>query len=917
MKKLILLLAILLLGVSVKAQGQAGNDRYSIECNRIYQVYLDNPNDLVNLFAMADFYRNQQNPMRDLGLAIKYARQLEEQYVVSLTERKQYKELKTLIKRGITLDSVRMLKRTIENDAVSYVQHSPNMTQEEMAVLAAAFRGVPDVIRVVERRRQDASFSEIQETNSLWAFKQYVEKYKGSEKAQEALRSMSLMADSIFKLASTTQEVDEMMRGLEEYEGIARLAVKRKASIEYVSTVEEHTEEAYRAFLSKYPSADEYDDALEQLESLHRTQFVSLKGARQLADFAHENSDSPLAEQALEKLRYMVGEQRDQMASRIYFDEFPLDHDYANLYRRYYLWHSKEGNADPIEKFKEENPRFPYMSSIAEDLRRARSCDSINLMRPYSEAVFLDFAKDVRALTGKDISIVALQRTLQSHIAAKNWKACDERMNYFLLSFDEYEVCQDEYEQLRQLLQAPVNRQFVLQGEVTPGYNMRGAAVHPGNNLLFYTMQQGGKSTICYAQRAGGTWKHVAQVRFDNIENKDLVFFSFFENGKKMLLGQNGDILIAENRNSIWHVTEIPPYPVNTDYMDYDAYMVPDGSGILLASDRPYGHNYQHSGAYYHGDTALASDIYFIPRVLHGWGEAINLGLKVNTPFCDHSPVLSSDLKTLYFVSDGHLGLGYGDIFYCTRTDINDWTSWSDPKNYGKETNSGFDEGYLSLSADERTLYVCSNRNGRYGLYSVKSAHNPSDNYVNVRVMAGSETSVNVVDMGQQSVIRQIALPGDYEPVVVRLNRDKRYTIQPNASNVHFVTSAVFSPVPGKDVELPEFDHVDAPSTPQPLPAVQFEEGTSILTAVAQRELSNLANYLLANEKIDKVYISVNVPGDDDAHCYSLSRSRAIVIKRYLEHCGISSARILTSSFGNVNYQEGGNRPQGEVEFLW
>jgi len=917
MKKVLLALLALLFCFSANAQSQEVSDRYSEECNRIYQAYLSDPTDLVNLYAMADFYRNQQNPMRDLGLAIKYARQLEEQYVISLSERKQFKELKSLIKRGITLDSVRMLKHAIEQDAISYVQHAPRMTQEEMTVLAASFRGVPEVIKVVERRRQDASFSEIRKTNSLWAYKSYVEKYKGSEKAQEALRTMTLMADSIFGLATSVEDVDEMMRGLEEYDGIARLAVKRKASLEYVIAVEEHTEEAYRNFLSKYPSADEYDDALEQLEVLLNTQFVSLKSARQLADFAHKNSDSPLAEKAMEKIRYLVGEMRNQKASRIYFDEFPLDHDYANLYRKYYYWHSKEGNADPIERFQEDNPRFPYMSSVAEDLRKARSCDSINLMRPYSESAFLDFAQDVRKLTGKDISLVALQRTLQSHIAAKDWKACDERMNYFLLSFDEYEVCQKEYEQLRQLLQAPVNRQLVLQNETTPKYNIKGASVHPNGNLLFYTMQQGNKSTICYAQRNGNTWKYVAQVRFDNIENKDLVFFSLFEDGRKMLLGQNGDILIAENRNSTWHVIEIPPYPVNTDYQDYDAYMVPDGSGILLASDRPLGHNYQHSGAYYHGDTALASDIYFIPRAIHGWGEAINLGLKVNTPFCDHSPILSNDLKTLYFVSDGHLGLGYGDIFYCTRSDVNDWTSWSEPKNYGKETNSGFDEGFLSLSSDEKTLYVCSNRNGRYGLYSVKSAHEPSNNYRDVKIMAGSEITADIVDLGQQSVINQIALTGDYEPVVVRLNRDKKYAIQPAASNVRFITSAVINPESGRDVELPEFDYIDAPTTQQPLPAVQFEKGTSMLTSVAQRELDNLANYLLANMKIDKVYISVNVPGSDDVQCYSLSRSRAVTIKRYLEKCGVDSARILTSSYGNVNYQEGGAKPQSEVEFLW
>ena len=60
----------------------------------------------------------------------------------------------------------------------------------------------------------------------------------------------------------------------------------------------------------------------------------------------------------------------------------------------------------------------------------------------------------------------------------------------------------------------------------------------------------------------------------------------------------------------------------------------------------------------------------------------------INTAYCDRMPFLHPDMKTLYFSSDGHGGLGKMDVFKSTRLNDNCWDCWSEPINLGIEINT-------------------------------------------------------------------------------------------------------------------------------------------------------------------------------------------------------------------------------------
>lgn len=104
-------------------------------------------------------------------------------------------------------------------------------------------------------------------------------------------------------------------------------------------------------------------------------------------------------------------------------------------------------------------------------------------------------------------------------------------------------------------------------------------------------------------------------------------------------------------------------------------------------------------------------DIYRCKKLADGtWSDPELLPTTVNTPKDEKSPFIHSDSRTLYFTSNGHLGLGGFDIFY-TRGAEGDST-WTPAKNIGYPINSKDDDLGLFVSLDGRTAYYASNQLG-------------------------------------------------------------------------------------------------------------------------------------------------------------------------------------------------------------
>ncbi|NHN26720.1 OmpA family protein [Flavobacterium jejuense] len=91
------------------------------------------------------------------------------------------------------------------------------------------------------------------------------------------------------------------------------------------------------------------------------------------------------------------------------------------------------------------------------------------------------------------------------------------------------------------------------------------------------------------------------------------------------------------------------------------------------------------------------------------YGEPENLGSIINTEGRESFPFIGPD-GTLYFASDGHLGLGGLDIFESKYKD----NSFQKPKNIGKPINSSKDDFGFIINT-QKNGYFTSSRNGGLG----------------------------------------------------------------------------------------------------------------------------------------------------------------------------------------------------------
>jgi outer membrane protein OmpA-like peptidoglycan-associated protein/tetratricopeptide (TPR) repeat protein len=87
------------------------------------------------------------------------------------------------------------------------------------------------------------------------------------------------------------------------------------------------------------------------------------------------------------------------------------------------------------------------------------------------------------------------------------------------------------------------------------------------------------------------------------------------------------------------------------------------------------------------------------------WSAPKNMGVMVNSKYWDSQPALSADGKTLYFASKREGGLGNSDIWMTTRQEDG---TWSVPKNLGAPINTPEDDNFPFIHWDDETLYYCS-----------------------------------------------------------------------------------------------------------------------------------------------------------------------------------------------------------------
>lgn len=899
------------------ASAQADTSRfehYRKQYSKLHDSYLRSPQDVGNIAALAYFYSEPDNPMRNLPLAMDYIQVSETRYRAMIGDRKRYRDVNRLINKGFTIVGLRQRRQMIIDEARKYVKNGVH--PDETEAFLQAFADDKVIARELQQQRSRYAYDNAVELNTEKAYKEYLDDAANTYNRSTVVEKLKNLLKQKVNAATTEYMVDEIVAGY-DYPEIKRLADVRKCDIGYKAAIEANNIDTYIKFLRRYPSSDKYDNVLTALDTLMVREFYTFSTPRQYADFAQKYSDLAVSEQARDSLVAMIIEHKNAEALGIYLDEFESDERYNEVYRAYYERFSDEGNLAPILLFEKLNPKFPLKFRIADDKKIAEEIDKLPLLQPFSESEVAKNTILLKQYMGKGINFVILQRLLQPYTAKGNWKAAIALMDKNEICFENRQNA--KYLELKAILSENVRNASQLV------YSSRNNLSHPYQTLsgqIFMNKETNLGTQVTVVSQPKGQKAAENEVAFDTASGIDIVFFSFSADEKTMLVGQDGDIFAATSNNGVWKVKNLDIEGLNTElHYEGDATFTPDGMGILFVSDRKGGYNVNQSGSLFHGDTAKATDIYYIPREADGWGKPINLGPVVNSPFSERSPVLSKDLTTLYFASDRTGGMGFYDIYMATRTDITSWTEWSQPVNIGKKANTSLSEPTLSLSPDETTLYYTSNGPAlrQYAVYKCKTNHGKGPFFltaaINCRKISNlSDLQIDVVDAQSGVVEHRYSMSDSVASLKFDIFAKKEYIVR-CFSKGYFIPLMALSSDGGTVAEPQAFDINSSVKnrTRIPLPTVVFAYSSASLLPVSDYELRHIADFLKANPKL-KVEVISNVLSADSKQAYELSLRRSDALKKALAVLGVSPIRVVASGYGNVNYRK--NSPIKNVEIV-
>ena len=915
MKRLLIFVALSAYAVCGMAMTKGDTnyiDFYQREYNRIFKEYNASPQAIDNMVAMAEFYSAANNPMRNLALAITYQIRAEKDYVSIVNDNSKYKEVNRLIKKKITIASLRKQKQNIIASLYNYIDKEAILYHQcDEYIEAFMFDG--NATAALRRYKATLAYRRCTEVNTVEAYVEYIQQYPKAKETTLAIANAQRYVIAEIDNADTEKKVDSALT-IYVNDTIQRCADKKKGRIAYRKTVKINTVEAYKEYMSHHPSADEYVLALERIDDLLYDEFIKINTPQDYAAFAIKNTDSHLSEQAVDSIVAMILDNRSIDALDVYLKNFPLDHRYSDVFQTYYRWHITDGGAAPIEYFATQYPDYPFSYSLNTDLERSRKIDEMNLIRPFEEKNLREYTEFIKQTMSVGVAYVALQRTIQGMIKKQQWNDAVRRVQSQAICFEDANV--ENYNSLLALLKAPADKKVKITTTFAPKHEVKNVAVTTDGTTMYYTRQDifGGSTRIATAKRVKNRWAEDGDIVLSNADNRGMVVYSLFDNDTKMLVGKGGDIAIAEQDTATgqWALTSVLPNPINSDAYDGDAVMLADESGMLLVSDRRGGLNLQPTRAYFHGDTALASDIYYVPRKQnYGWGDIVNLGPTINTIYSERAPVMSKDMKTLYFVSDGHGGLGYLDVYKATRLSSNSWTAWSAPQNIGKVVNSGFTELALALSNTEDCLYVITNRNGKYEMLEI-SLNNDADMFErNIALYCRNDVAfgtnramMDIVDLDAKLMKAQLSMSDTLRTLDIRLFAGKTYIVQSLLRGYYSPIRIINSDTPDNmEVILYDIAQLKAAKNKLPLVLVSYMAAHSdVLTDNSYYELNNLADFIKDNPDCMVEVIS-NVADDDAVQAFNLSQSRSHTIKKYLVSLGVDKNRVIASGYGNTGYQ--------------
>jgi peptidoglycan-associated lipoprotein len=350
------------------------------------------------------------------------------------------------------------------------------------------------------------------------------------------------------------------------------------------------------------------------------------------------------------------------------------------------------------------------------------------------------------------------------------------------------------------------------------------------------------------------------------------------------------------------------------------------------------------------------------------WSDPKNIGIMPDSIIAAH-PAISPDGLTLYFVSDIKGGFGGKDIYLVTREKPN--SQWSKPKNAGPDINTGSDELFPYVRNDG-TLYFSSDGHiGMGGLDIFKAKPQPDGSWVvqNMKspinsfaddfgVVFQNDAEAGIISSTRKgkgndelysfempplkfnitglvkdeksgvaitgSIVKLIASDGTNLQAETGTGGDFKFVLKPAVDYIFLATKKGY--LNGKEKETTKGQEKSRDfmvtilltpiDKPVELPNIFYDFGKWDLRPESMVSLDKLVETLNDNEKITIELMSHTDSRDTEEYNLALSQKRAQSVVDYLIGKGIELERLTAKGYGESSPKVVDAEIAGQFPFL-
>ncbi len=759
-------------------------------------------------------------------------------------------------------------------------------------------------------------------SNSIGACNAFLNNYK---KAKQDL------IDGVIAYRNTLAFVDAQKQNTAEayqsyvvnYPNAAEVSVamKRRDKLAYEDVLKKNTCEAFMAYIKNYPNS-EYTP---QVQQLYVDKIFSEKTGggtySEYEQFVKANPKNKMAVPAIRKMMELAKSQND-MALMMKTVEYSRDIDFEHTLYDFYKEFTRDGESLTLYYFCDLYPRTFLDTLVAKDVKIAAKGDALELIEPYDSAKsYRLFTEYIKMAAPKDKAFVVLQKLISADVAAKNWKKALKTVNTYKPYFGNNNK---EINNLIQILSATDDKTVTLQEFPSTINTKEGGEYSPiitaDNKYLYFCGKNRpdniGGEDIFVSEWQNGDWAKPSLVRELSTPMTNEAVISASTDGTKLIYFKEGVIYSSEKGSMGWEEGRSVSDAINNARWSADAMITSDGNAIIFASVRDEGYNLfskqNASLGVYHGAIHHQSDIYVSLKTDKGWSKPINLGPTINTIYTDRSPYLHHDMKTLYFSSDGHGGLGNLDVFVSTRLADTCWDCWSEPINLGKEINSSEENWGYRIAPNGKDFYYAARETGAkqndLWYITIPEKYRP-EAVVNVtgkitdkqgkpietQIVWEDLTSGDMVEKSQSDPVN-----GNYFAVLPNGKmygyyvEDERF--YPQAQNID-LTNGKSAQTVTKDIVVTSYKEMKEEKAAVRLNNLFFDTDRSDLLPYSIPELKRVAKILKANNLRVEIAGHTDNVGDDNYNM-SLSLRRAESVKAFLIQEGCDETLLEVVGYG-------------------